>query len=200
MNLTKARLMPKDGSVPMIEFMFNPTELTFEKTVETSENKGARTEDKGQAKVAFANINPYKVTISKIIFDTYETGENVTKYIEPFRQAVQFPDQKNSDGKAQQRTPLYTFTWGGQIHLRSCFVEKLTYKLTLFLPDGTPVRAVIDSLSLKEADEPKPNNSGTPIQPSPNQRKADSPQKRKGNNAAAKPRSRSQSSRTSRRP
>ncbi|NJR51593.1 MAG: hypothetical protein HC780_20380 [Leptolyngbyaceae cyanobacterium CSU_1_3] len=28
----------------------------------------------------------------------------------------------------------------------------------MFLPDGTPVRAVIDSLKLKEADELNPNN------------------------------------------
>jgi hypothetical protein len=193
MNLTKACLMPKDSGVPLITFMFNPTELTFEKQVETSENKGARTEDKGQPKVAFANTNSYKVTINKIIFDTYETGENVvTRYIEPFRQAVQFPGQ--TGGQGQQRTPLYTFSWGDQVHLRCCFVEKLTYKLTLFLPDGTPVRAVIDSLSLKEADEPKPNNSGAPTQPTTNQRKTDSlaSRKRKG---SAKPRSQSSRSR-----
>jgi len=164
MTLEKAVLTPKDGGLPEIKFMFNPTELTFEKTVETSENKGSRSEEKGQAKVGFANTNPYKVTINKILFDTYETGEDVVqKYIEPFRKAVQFPEQQNdkpgSGGKSKkERTPLYTFKWGSNVYLRYCFVERLTYKLTMFLPNGTPVRAVIDSLSLKEADEPKPNN------------------------------------------
>jgi Contractile injection system tube protein len=151
MTLQKAKLIPKDGGKP-IEFMFNPTELSFEKTVETSENKGARTQDQGQPKVGFATVDSYIVTINKILFDTYETGENVvTKYIEPFRKAVQFVS------KAEQRTPRYTFTWGGNQLLRCCFVKKLNYKLTMFLPDGTPVRATIDSLTLKEADEPKPN-------------------------------------------
>jgi len=156
MTLQKAKLIPKDGGKE-IEFMFNPTEISFDKAVETSENKGARTQDKGQPKVGFATVDSYKVTINKILFDTYETGENVvTTCIEPFRQAVQFVGEK-------QRTPLYTFTWGNNQLLRCCFVEKLNYKLTMFLPDGTPVRAMIDSLTLKEADEPKPNTSmGTP--------------------------------------
>ena len=89
MTLAKASLIPKDKGLPNLEFMFNPTELTFEKVVETSENKGARSQDKGQPKVGFANTNPYKVTINKILFDTYETGEDVVKqYLDPFRKAV----------------------------------------------------------------------------------------------------------------
>lgn len=158
MTLAKAKLIPKDNGVHTIEFMFNPTELAFEKVVETSENKGARTQDKGQPKVGFANTNSYKVTINKILFDTYETGEDVVKkYIDHFRKAVQFDEKLVKEKK--ERPPLYTFAWGEQQYLRSCFIEKLSYKLTMFLPDGTPVRAMIDSLTLKEADEPKPNIS-----------------------------------------
>lgn len=149
-SLVKAILRSDDG-VPAIEFMFNPTELAFEGVVETAENPGARTQDKGQPKVSFSNVKAYKVTINKILFDTYEEGTDVVKkYIIPFRKAVEFVSGK-------ERPPIYTFIWGDQQYLRRCFVEKLTYKLTMFLPDGTPVRAVIDSLTLKEADEPKPN-------------------------------------------
>lgn len=172
MTLTKAKLIPKDG-VPPIDFMFNPTELVFEKIIEISENKGAHTQDQGQTKVAFANTNSYRVTINKILFDTYETGEDVVKkHIEPFRKAVQFVSS------AEQRTPLYTFTWGQQQLLRCCFIEKLTYKLTLFSPEGTPLRAVIDSLTLKEADEPKPNSSLKTPSVSNETRQQDSPQNR----------------------
>ena len=56
-----------------------------------------------------------------------------------------------------KRTPIYRFVWGSQVYLQRCFIAKLNYKLTLFLPDGTPVRAVIDSLTLKKADEEKPS-------------------------------------------
>jgi hypothetical protein len=163
MNLTKATLISQDG-VNNIEFMFNPAQLSFEGVVETSENAGARTQDKGKPKVSFSNIKAYKITISNILFDTYENGTDVVKkYIDSFKQTVEFAPGK-------QRTPIYQFIWGNQIYLRRCFVEKLSYKLTMFLPDGTPVRAVIDSLSLKEADESKPNEAVAASNPSPNER------------------------------
>ena len=149
-NLVKATLISDDGA-PTIEFMFNPTELLFEGVVETSESPGARTQDKGQPKVSFSHVKAYKVTLNKILFDTYENGENVVnKYINNFKKAVEFVAGK-------ERPPIYQFMWGKQVYLRRCFIEKLSYKLTMFLPDGTPVRAVIDSLTLKEADEPKEN-------------------------------------------
>ena len=149
-NLVKALLISNDG-VPTIEFMFNPTELVFEGVVETSESSGARTEDKGNPKVSFSHVKAYKVTINKILFDTYEDGGDVVKqYIDNFRKSVEFV-------KGKERPPIYQFMWGKQVYLRRCFIEKLNYKLTMFLPDGTPVRAVIDSLTLKEADEPTEN-------------------------------------------
>jgi Contractile injection system tube protein len=149
-NLVKAVLISDDG-VPPIEFMFNPTELVFEGVVETSESPGARTQDKGQPKVSFSHTKAYKITINKILFDTYEDGDDVVKkYINSFRKAVEFVSGK-------ERPPIYQFMWGKQVYLRRCFIEKLNYKLTMFLPDGTPVRAIIDSLTLKEADEPKEN-------------------------------------------
>ncbi|NJM22530.1 MAG: hypothetical protein HC836_20380 [Richelia sp. RM2_1_2] len=152
MELVKAKLVCIDNG-GNIEFMFNPSQLAFEGIVETSENSGARTQKQGKPKVSFSNIKAYKVTINNILFDTYEEGEDVVKkYIDKFKKAVEF-----SSGK--ERPPVYRFVWGDNIYLRCCFIEKLSYKLTMFLPNGTPVRAVIDSLSLKEADEPKPNQS-----------------------------------------
>jgi hypothetical protein len=131
--------------------MFNPTELVFEGLVQTSESPGARTQDKGNPKVSFSHVKAYKVTINQILFDTYEDGGDVVKlYIENFRKSVEFV-------KGKERPPIYQFMWGKQVYLRRCFIEQLNYKLTMFLPDGTPVRAVIDSLTLKEADEPKEN-------------------------------------------
>lgn len=173
MTLTKATLISQDG-VGNIEFMFNPTQLSFEGNVETAENSGARTQDKGKPKVSFSNIKAYKVTISNILFDTYEEGTDVVKkYIDNFKKSVEFAPGK-------QRTPIYMFVWGNQVYLRRCFVERLSYKLTMFLPDGTPVRATIDSLSLKEADEPKPNEPVSTQNPNDNTRKTDTMQSRNG--------------------
>ena len=171
-NLVKASLMSDDG-VPPIEFMFNPTELVFEGVVQTSESPGARTQDKGNPKVSFSHVKAYKITINKILFDTYEDGGDVVKlYIESFRKSVEFV-------KGKERPPIYQFMWGKQVYMRRCFIEKLNYKLTMFLPDGTPVRAVVDSLTLKEADAPKENGPLGAKPPAKVDRKKDSLANRK---------------------
>lgn len=163
MTLAKATLSSEEA--PQIEFMFNPTELTFEGVVETTESKGGRPQQTGKPKVSFSNTKAYKITINKILFDTYEKEADVVKtYIDNFRKAVEFVGGK-------ERPPIYQFSWGSQIYMRRCFVEKLTYKLTMFLPNGTPVRAVIDSLILKEADEPEQNASLATPTPTEKQRK-----------------------------
>lgn len=145
-QLQKAKLIPI-GAGRSIDFMFNPNELVFDGVVETADNPGARSTESGKPKVSFSNIKAYKVTIKNILFDTYEDGRDVIKqHIEAFRQAVEFIGN-------EERPPIFRFMWGNQRYLRACFIEQLNYRLTMFLPDGTPVRATIDSLTLKEVDE-----------------------------------------------
>ncbi|MDJ0509389.1 MAG: hypothetical protein QNJ64_09080 [Crocosphaera sp.] len=151
-QLVKAILKCQDNA-PDIIFMFNPKELVFERVVQIADNPGSRDSNTGVPKVSFSHTKPYQVTINNILFDTYESGLNVvTIFIDPFRKAVEFAQGKESP-------PIYKFIWGDQIYLRSCFIERLNYKLTMFLSDGTPVRAVIDSLILKETEHSKPSKS-----------------------------------------
>ncbi len=162
-QLKKAQLIPKvpDSGVDTIEFMFNPAKLSFSRSINISDPKGARTST-GLPKVAFQYISPYKLMISDIIFDTYEEGSSVLWYINKLRQAVEFPSGKNVP-------PVYIFTWGEQQYLR-CFVEQLNYQLTLFLADGTPVRAIVN-LILHEVDVI--TASATPSAPGNVNREAD---------------------------
>ena len=195
-SLIKASLVPLDVGVPLIQFMFNPAELTFDRAVLHNESPAAKDEKTGHPKKSFSHLEAPKVTISKILFDTYEDGDDVVaKYIDPFIAAVEFlgehksssqpglldsfqelanppqepnfpkpsrptsrPGEENEadKSKADKRTPHYRFVWGERVHLRRCVIEKLTYKLTMFLPDGTPVRAMIDSLTLKTVAPDKP--------------------------------------------
>jgi len=160
MTLEKAKLLCRDGSDYDIDFMFNPTEVSFEGDVESSDNPGSRSSESGKPKVSFSNIKAYRITINNILFDTYETNEDVVKkHIFKFKKAVRFVSGK-------ERPPLFAFYWGNA-YLDYCFIEKLSYKLTLFLSDGTPVRAVIDSLTLKETDGPANEQASAPApQPS----------------------------------
>lgn len=148
-KLAKATLVhqPTDKSKD-IEFMFNPTELVFQQSMRLNESQGARTA-KGLPKVTFAYPEACSLSLSNILFDTYEQGTSVIDaYVSKLIKALDFDD---SGDAANKRPPIYIFTWGDQQYLR-CFVEQITYKLTLFLPDGTPVQARVD-MTLKEIDE-----------------------------------------------
>lgn len=164
MKLEKALLKAIDGDADDIEFMFNPNEVSFSRTMSLEQAEGSRT-DTGQNKTAFKHPNPYSLTISNIIFDTYEVGESVLPYVGKFTKAVEFTQEGEGDKK---RPPIYLFAWGSNQYLR-CFVKNFSFKLSLFLPDGTPVRASID-LSLEQVDPPTPSRGQSPTNPTSGQR------------------------------
>ncbi|MGL4498868.1 MAG: hypothetical protein ACRCU2_07370 [Planktothrix sp.] len=49
-----------------------------------------------------------------------------------------------------KRPPVYYFIWGEKNYM-CCMIENANFKLMMFLPDGTPVRASVD-ISLREVD------------------------------------------------
>lgn len=148
MSLVKAQLISSDGG-GTIEFMFNPTELNFSRKINLTSDSGARTKN-GLPKVNFANPEPCTLSISDILLDTYEQGggKSVLPNIEQFEKALKFAESGSDKGK---RPPTYVFTWGKHQYIR-CFITTLNYKLTMFLSDGTPVRAKLN-LTLQEIDE-----------------------------------------------
>jgi hypothetical protein len=148
MSLTKAKLVSSDGG-GTIEFMFNPTQLKFAQKIHLTNEEGART-GRGLPKVNFAYPEPCTLSIGDIMLDTYEEGSNksILPYLKQFEKAVNFLEQGSEKSK---RPPTYVFTWGNYQYIR-CFITDLAYTLTMFLPDGTPVRAKLD-LTLQEIDE-----------------------------------------------
>ena len=147
-KLEKATLIyqPQDDS-KNIEFMFNPTELVFQRSIQLHESQGART-NRGYPKISFAYPNACILTISNLILDTYEQGESILSYLEQLTQTVEFVE---SGDAANKRPPVYIFAWGSQQYLY-CFVEQISYRITRFLSAGTPVQARVD-LTLKEVDD-----------------------------------------------
>ncbi|NJO09472.1 MAG: hypothetical protein HC873_07225, partial [Leptolyngbyaceae cyanobacterium SL_1_1] len=74
-TLSKAKLIAVDGGED-IEFMFNPNQLDFSRSISLEQSAGSRTE-RGENKTSFKHPNPYSLKISNIILDTYEKGTNV---------------------------------------------------------------------------------------------------------------------------
>ncbi len=141
-QLVKAMLTTTDAGAAAINFQFNPTELQFRRSVSLNRSAGARTAS-GLPKVTFAYPEPVSLSLSNLVFDTYESGTSVLTLIEPIIKATDFTGQL-------ERPPVYVFAWGQTQYLK-CFVKQVSYKLTMFLADGTPVRATVD-MSLEEVD------------------------------------------------
>jgi hypothetical protein len=64
-------------------------------------------------------------------------------------------DEYGAENLAKQplklrRPPVYYFIWGEKNYM-CCMIENANFKLMMFLPDGTPVRASVD-ISLREVD------------------------------------------------
>jgi len=83
----------------------------FNRSVKIEDMQGARTE-RGLPKVSFGFVEPYKLTLSNLIFDTYESGTNVLTQIQPLLDAVDFssfkdPFEKQTvNGKTYQERTL----------------------------------------------------------------------------------------------
>lgn len=138
-----------DPSAKDIKFMFNPTEMSFTRSSSWDYDRGAR----GHGllpKANFSGIHPYSLSLNKLVFDTYEnkgrssTGENLIDIIENIKKGVSAPDGEN------KRPPIYILSWGGMEYFY-CVMTRLSYTFTMFLADGTPVRALVD-IDLREVD------------------------------------------------
>jgi hypothetical protein len=157
-----------------IIFMFNPTMISFSRSMNTEPSKGSR-DHKGDSNVSFKSPNPYTVQIANIMLDTYEKRTSVLDAIEKFKDGVQFVNGSHSSGKQgkDQRPPIYFLFWGGTYYLQ-CFIKSLNFKLTMFLSNGTPVRATVD-LTLEQVNIPIPQRNQTTRNPSKAMRKQGRP-------------------------
>ena len=173
-QLQKAKLIAYDNEAIDIELMFNPTEISFTRTVKWENQPGNR----GSTllpKINFSGVEPYKFTLKQLLFDTYEMKESVMdKYINKIKLGVEpigsSRNNSSTNGSINntnndRRPPVYKFTWGQEYF--HCVITSLTYTLTMFLTDGTPVRAMVD-ISLQEVDKKNPPGDRQTNQKGPN--------------------------------
>ena len=144
MTLVKAMLTTTDAGAVAINFQFNPDSLSFSRSVTWAVEAGAYTAA-GFPKVSYSNRGAETLKLSNLWFDTYEyaTKTSVLDLISPIIKSTEIAG-------SLKRPPVYIFAWGEQ-YLK-CVVTNINYELTMFLADGTPVRAKV-SIDLQEVDD-----------------------------------------------
>jgi hypothetical protein len=143
--------------------MFNPTEYTISKSVgwttkaDTGSNIG---------KLEFKGGNPIELKL-KLQFDTSLSGKNVQDEHTKKLWALSMVNKSKKDANTKKSSPpKCEFHWGGGWSFEAV-VTSISEQLTMFLPDGTPIRSQVD-ISLKQSKDPgkfpfqNPTSGGVP--------------------------------------
>ena len=143
-QLVKAMLTTTDAGATAINFQFNPTSLKFSRSVRWEPTQVMN--DSGFPKVAYSGRDAGTLSLSGLMFDTYENTpeKSVLDLINPIINATEVAG-------SLKRPPVYIFAWGSHEYLK-CVVTSIDYELTMFLANGTPVRASVN-ITLKEVDK-----------------------------------------------
>jgi LysM repeat protein len=136
MALVKAYLTPVDPKGDKIECLFNPNQYTLNQA-----NTIAEVAVPGLGVPILQYIAGKARTLKfDLFFDTYEAGSAVTAMTDKVYALL--------DRQGQTHVPpLVEFGWG-QLKFK-CVIDSIDGTFTMFLADGTPVRATL-KMSLKE--------------------------------------------------
>lgn len=128
----------------VIDFQFNPKEVTITKTA-----KWERKPTKGSKKAGppeFTGPEPSKMTLEMFFDATGPRDGSVVAAVEKLLSCCVATEE--SAGQKKPSPPLVVLHWGS-ISSFPAFVTSVSAKFTLFASDGTPIRAVC-SVNLEE--------------------------------------------------
>ena len=140
-------LDPNPSGTEVLEAQYNPKEIGVDKSVPWQK---AATSTGDQPEMQFTAAEGRSMSF-ELFFDTYETGGNVhSDYVAKLLDLamVMKPDSKKEEEK---RPPRVRVKWGNAaLPTFDGVIESVSTKYTMFLPNGTPVRATC-SVKIKEA-------------------------------------------------
>ncbi len=153
--LVKAFLTRKDNPLLIVPCLFNPKELSVEKS-----NQYAEANIPGLPSPVFQFVRGNARTVSlDLFFDTYEEGLDVRLFTDRITGWDAGSMFSKLPGIAKglmdidsdlHAPPICLFIWGAFIF--QCIIERVSKRFTMFLPEGIPVRATLN-VTLKEYRE-----------------------------------------------
>lgn len=155
-SLSHAKIINLDGGGAAVECLFNPKEYSFSKHNTWS---AGQTKGHNMPQLEFGGGQPATLQM-QLFFDTYAAGKDVRKKYTNAIWNLMMVDPSLMDPKTKKsRPPKVRFQWGSAWSF-DAVITSISQKFTLFLPDGTPVRATLDVAFQQIKDEallPKQN-------------------------------------------
>jgi Contractile injection system tube protein/LysM domain len=152
MPLTKLRIVNQDNNTGF-NVLFNPTQLTIDDGSQWKEQPKPRFKPELQ----YTGWQLKSISM-ELFFDTYEAGTDVREETGKFAELLIPTTNDRGQGK---RPPKVKLIWGpaesrpaSGLTTLDWILEKLNQKFTMFLGDGTPVRATLN-VTFKEFIPPK---------------------------------------------
>jgi len=126
-----------EGSRTVVTAMFNPKEVSIDKSVPWAKQPTSRGD---KPSLEFWSADGSLMSF-ELMFDTFETGANVhTSFVANLLKLSMVQDPDSAEDK--KRPPRVAVRWGtGKLPEFEGVIESVSVKYTMFLPDGTPVRA-----------------------------------------------------------
>lgn len=121
-----------------ISCMFNPFEYTVSKANTFNEKPG---NDKDTPQAEFSKAGPQSLKLI-LLFDTYETKKDVSEETNNLWKFMEAKNHQDGSKNEKNEPPQVAFEWG--VFKFVSFITNMTHKFTMFLPNGTPVRASVD--------------------------------------------------------
>ncbi len=138
-GLAVAEIKPIDPAGPAVPVKFNPTEYSFTRQlnwdVETVKGRDV-------SQVEFGGGQPTTLTM-QLFFDSYEERKDVREFTEPIWKMTLIDEKSKNPTTQMGRPPWVQFVWGSLWSFKAV-ISSITLRFTMFLPNGTPVRAVMD--------------------------------------------------------
>jgi hypothetical protein len=153
MALQKAKLYNADTAKEVVTFHFNPNELTV---VQTNGWEKDPTSGSVLPDMKFTGVGARTLNLTGVVFDTYEQKTDVRVETDKVMSLMAVAPSTGNIAR-QNRPPHVEFGWG-TFRSFSAIVTSVTQRFSLFLPDGTPVRAHL-TINLQEVPRVAVQNS-----------------------------------------
>ncbi len=142
-DLDHAEITNLDKGGTAIKCLFNPKEYAFTKT---NQWKAAANKSTNVPSMEFGGGEPATLTM-QLFFDTYDSGHNAKDVRKEYTDAIwelMMVDKNLQDPKTKKgRPPKVHFQWGKAWSF-DAVIKSIKQNFTLFLSNGTPVRATLD--------------------------------------------------------
>lgn len=141
MALSKVNITNVDNK-ETVKALFNPKEYSISKSTNwTSYNQKGR-----DMPEAHFDSGERRELSMELFFDTYSSKdkENVKEYVKKIEKLMLMDVEKH-------RPPIVLVSWGKNALNFQCVLEQMEQRYTMFLEDGTPVRAMVN-VTFREID------------------------------------------------